>query len=82
MKKLEYVKIIKISNFAFHLLIANYQDLERITEEEKLQAIQEVLSESFDDIKISTEDMIEIIQRINTLLYEEGIARYFESLEH
>lgn len=82
MKRLELIKIIKIGNFAFRLLIASYEEIEKITDEEKLKAIKEVVSESFDNIKISKEDMIEILQRINSLLYEEGIARYFESLEH
>ena len=81
MKKLDYVKIIKISNFAFHLLIASYDEVEKITDEEKMKAVKEVISESFDDIKISNEDMIEIIQRINSSLYQEGIATYFERLE-
>lgn len=82
MKRLELIKIIKIGNFAFHLLIASYEEIEKITDEEKLKAIKEVVSKSFENIKISKEDMIEILQRVNSLLYEEGIARYFESLEH
>ena len=82
MNKLDYAKIIKISTCSFYLLLGNFEKVETITDEEKLKAIKEVISKSFKDEKISDEDMQEILRQVNSSLYQEGIARYFESLEH